>query len=140
VFKSAEEISPYLETPHSGPTSKFCQAISKQLGCYVTAGFPERLALDEDHPTLLAPSSVPDASKIEELAPGVSPSNEIREAAPTKRSGHAVGANSAVVYGPGGEEIVKYRKTNLFETDMTWAKSGKPTLTLHLHGNGANVF
>lgn len=35
-----------------------------------------------------------------------------------------VGANSAVVYDPNGVRIGDYRKTNLFETDMTWAKPG----------------
>ena len=35
-----------------------------------------------------------------------------------------IGANSAVLYGPTGELIDNYRKTNLFETDITWAKPG----------------
>lgn len=36
-----------------------------------------------------------------------------------------VGANSAVMYGPNGDLINNYRKTNLFDTDKTWAKAGK---------------
>ena len=36
-----------------------------------------------------------------------------------------VGANSAIMYGPSGEWIGGYRKTNLFETDKSWAKPGK---------------
>lgn len=36
-----------------------------------------------------------------------------------------VGANSAVFYGPNGEWAGGYRKTNLFETDMTWAIPGR---------------
>lgn len=36
-----------------------------------------------------------------------------------------VGANSAVMYGPDGDLINNYRKTNLYETDTTWAKAGK---------------
>ncbi|TDL22151.1 hydrolase [Rickenella mellea] len=35
-----------------------------------------------------------------------------------------VGYNSAVLYGPNGELVGHYRKTNLFETDVTWAKAG----------------
>ena len=35
-----------------------------------------------------------------------------------------VGANSAVFYGPDGEWVGGYRKTNLYETDLTWAKPG----------------
>ena len=70
--------------------------MAEKLHCYVVAGYPERL----------------EQSEI------------------TKRSdsnGHiidAIGANSAVVHGPGGERIGGYRKTNLFETDQTWAKPG----------------
>lgn len=35
-----------------------------------------------------------------------------------------VGANSAAFYGPDGEWVGGYRKTNLYETDLTWAKPG----------------
>ena len=35
-----------------------------------------------------------------------------------------VGANSAAFYGPDGEWVGGYRKTHLFETDLTWAKPG----------------
>lgn len=38
--------------------------------------------------------------------------------------GHKIGANSAVLYGPKGEWIGGFRKTNLFRTDLTWAKAG----------------
>lgn len=43
---------------------------------------------------------------------------------------HLVGANSAVIYGPTGEWVGGYRKTNLFETDQTWALPGM--FTRHL--------
>jgi protein N-terminal amidase len=36
-----------------------------------------------------------------------------------------VGANSAIFYGPDGEFVGNYRKTNPFETDMTWSKPGE---------------
>ena len=35
-----------------------------------------------------------------------------------------VGANAAVLYGPDGEFGGDYRKTNLYTTDMTWARAG----------------
>ena len=35
-----------------------------------------------------------------------------------------VGANSAIIYGPDGQWVGGYRKTNLFETDKPWAKPG----------------
>ena len=35
-----------------------------------------------------------------------------------------VGANAAVLYGPDGEFVGDYRKTNLYTTDMTWARAG----------------
>lgn len=41
-----------------------------------------------------------------------------------------VGANSLTFFGPSGEWVGGYRKTNLFETDMTWAKPGLLTSLL----------
>lgn len=38
--------------------------------------------------------------------------------------GSKIGANSAILYGPKGEWIGGFRKTNLFRTDLTWAKAG----------------
>ncbi|KAF9240206.1 carbon-nitrogen hydrolase [Melanogaster broomeanus] len=43
-----------------------------------------------------------------------------------------IGANSAVLYGPTGEHVSGYRKTNLFETDLTWAISGTGFSAIHL--------
>lgn len=88
VFENATAITPYLEHPRTGPTSQFCSDLAKTLQCYVVAGFPEKLSLDEDR-------------KIDQ-----------------------VGANSAAFYGPDGEWVGGYRKTNLYETDLTWAKPG----------------
>jgi protein N-terminal amidase len=36
-----------------------------------------------------------------------------------------VGANSAVLFGPNGQWVGGYRKTNLFDTDTTWAIPGE---------------
>ncbi|KLO14765.1 hydrolase [Schizopora paradoxa] len=36
----------------------------------------------------------------------------------------AVGANSAIIYGPDGAHIEGYRKVCMFDTDKTWAKPG----------------
>jgi protein N-terminal amidase len=100
VFENATAITPYLEEPRLGPTSQFCSEIAKRLGCYVLAGYPERLSNEEDKPPL-------EALDITE-----------------SNSGVAVGANSAVLYDPLGSWAGGYRKTNLYDTDKTWAKSG----------------
>lgn len=72
------------------------------------AGYPERLLGDEAQ----------SAATHEEVKEEVK-----NEQVGTARA-HFVGANSAVLYGPGGERLGHYRKTNLFETDKTWAKPG----------------
>jgi len=74
------------------------------LQCYVTAGYPERLEPNE-------------------VEKGVdNEGNEVEK----------IGANSAVVYGPSGEWVGGYRKTNLYETDKTWAKAGTGFATFSL--------
>ena len=99
VFPNADSIKPFLEDPVTGPTSRFCSELAIRLRCHVVAGYPERL---------------PD----EEIEPGIDEwGNTITR----------VGANSAILVGPDGGCVGRYRKTNLFETDTTWAKPGKLT-------------
>ncbi|KAI0648180.1 carbon-nitrogen hydrolase [Trametes meyenii] len=104
VFPDAAAISPYLEEPRTGPTSRFCAELSARLRCYVVAGYPERLP----------PAEVDRA----ELADG--------------RTIDRVGANAAALFGPDGAFVGEYRKTNLYDTDMTWAKPGTGFVTFHL--------
>ncbi|ESK88015.1 protein n-terminal asparagine amidohydrolase [Moniliophthora roreri MCA 2997] len=108
VFDNPIAISPHLEALKTGPTSQFCSEIAKQLKCYIVAGYPERLGDEEHTDTLPVPES---ASEI-----------------------HArlVGANSAVLCGPEGEWVGNYRKSNLFEVDMPWAKPGTGFATFDL--------
>lgn len=106
VFPSAASILPHLEEPKTGPTSLFCAELSKRLHCYVTAGYPERLSSDETR----APTSA-----VDDNGDPVD----------------AVGANAAVLYGPDGNFVGNYRKTNPFETDMTWAKPGLLSYQCH---------
>ncbi|KIY46718.1 hydrolase [Fistulina hepatica ATCC 64428] len=47
VFENASQISPYLEAPKTGPTSRFCSEVAKRLRCYVFAGYPEKLERSE---------------------------------------------------------------------------------------------
>lgn len=47
VFPNAAAISPYLEEPQTGPTSRFCENLARRLRCYVTAGYPEVLESKE---------------------------------------------------------------------------------------------
>ena len=96
VFPDAPSISPHLEDPRTGPTSRFCAELSKRLRCHVAAGYPEALGANEPRKTIV-----------------------IRD-----YEHEEVGANSAVLYGPDGTLLGNYRKTNPYETDMTWAKPG----------------
>ncbi|KAI0670907.1 carbon-nitrogen hydrolase [Trametes maxima] len=104
VFPDAAAISPYLEEPRTGPTSRFCAELSARLHCYVVAGYPERLPPTEVDRTALADGRTVDR----------------------------VGANAAVLFGPDGAFVGEYRKTNLYDTDMTWAKPGTGFVTFHL--------
>ncbi|KZT11849.1 carbon-nitrogen hydrolase [Laetiporus sulphureus 93-53] len=104
VFPDARSITPHLEQPGKGPTSRFCADLAARLQCHVVAGYPERL---DDR----------------ELG-GTAAGNE--------NAIMSVGANSAILYGPDGALIGGYRKTNLFEIDMTWAKAGTGFATFSL--------
>ncbi|KAF5380705.1 hypothetical protein D9757_007013 [Collybiopsis confluens] len=99
-FENAQAISPYLEMPRTGSTSKFCSETAKHLKCFVLAGYPEQLAGDTEE-------------------------TNTRDRIETQTHAHIIGANSAALYSPEGEQVGHYRKTNLFVTDKTWAKSGK---------------
>ncbi|KAF5340088.1 hypothetical protein D9758_013170 [Tetrapyrgos nigripes] len=118
VFENASAISPYLELPHVGPTSQFCAELANRLSCYVFAGYPERLVGDE----LEEAQTKEDAEERDEWR--------------GMEDGHGkpriVGANSAVIYGPGGKLFGGYRKSHLFQIDKTWAKPGPGFSTFRL--------
>ncbi|KAF8625930.1 hypothetical protein AX17_006656 [Amanita inopinata Kibby_2008] len=118
VFENSAAIKPYLEKPRLGPTSSFCSELAKRLQCYVVAGYPETLPQDE-------------------LADERSTALDGLKSGPNIHC--LVGANSAVVFGPDGEWISNYRKTNLFETDLTWAKAGTGFVTFKLPAPLGNV-
>ncbi|GLB38646.1 putative carbon-nitrogen hydrolase [Lyophyllum shimeji] len=130
VFDSAEAISPYLEEPKTGPSSLFCREIAKHLGCYVAAGYPERLPEEERVPLEPEPEPSTDTVAGGMEIPPADGSLAAPQGLSSVRSTTAsepripVGANSAVIFGPSGEWVGGYRKTNLFETDKTWAKPG----------------
>lgn len=105
MFDNAAAISPHLELPKTGATSLFCAELAKKLGCYVMAGYPEKLndaELDEIKRTTTEPRHTETGIEIEQ-----------------------VGANSAVLCGPDGSWVGGYRKTHLYKTDLTWAKPGE---------------
>ncbi|KAJ7133620.1 carbon-nitrogen hydrolase [Mycena epipterygia] len=102
VFDSAAAISPYLEHSRTGPTSRFCAELASRLKCYVVAGYPERL----------------EPAEVKQYL--------------ADTGAHAVGANSAALYGPEGEWVGGYRKTNLYMTDKTWAMPGTGFATFAL--------
>ena len=103
VFPDAASVSPYLEEPRTGPTSTFCASLAARLRCYVVAGYSERLKPEEVHRVVL-PADHEEGTEAREV--------------------DQVGANSAALYGPDGQFVGDYRKTNLYKTDMTWARAG----------------
>ena len=111
MFPDAASIYPYLESPRTGPTSMFCAELAQRLECYVTAGFPERLEHSNLQP-LPTTSATSDGSQHPTDAHSQSPPLAF------------VGANTAILYGPTGELLSLYRKTNLFRTDVSWATAG----------------
>ncbi|KAG1728494.1 carbon-nitrogen hydrolase [Suillus paluster] len=106
VFPDTAAITPYLEHPHTGPTSTFCAELARSLECFVVAGYPEKLEAHEHAPPLGG-----DALSFHQPR---------------------IGANSAVMYGPTGERVGGYRKTNLFKADLPWAVSGTGFTTMTL--------
>jgi protein N-terminal amidase len=46
VFPTPQDVLPHLEEPQKGPTSKLCMELAKELGCFVIAGYPEKLPDD----------------------------------------------------------------------------------------------
>ncbi|KAI0763655.1 carbon-nitrogen hydrolase [Trametes elegans] len=104
VFPDAAAITPYLEEPRTGPTSRFCAELAARLRAYIVAGYPERLP----------------------------PQETGRITLPGGQTVDAVGANAAALYGPEGQFVGEYRKTNLYDTDMTWAAPGSGFVTFHL--------
>src|ERR1700734_1864020 len=105
MFPNAHSIRPYLEHPHHGPTALYCSDLALSLRCYVTAGYPERLSPNEVELSAGAASSL-DVGRYIEIE--------------TEK----IGANIAVLYGPDGKWIGGYRKTNLFNTDLTCVNAG----------------
>ncbi|THH30042.1 hypothetical protein EUX98_g4155 [Antrodiella citrinella] len=119
TFTDSAHITPYLEDPLTGPTSVFCRDLARQKGCYVAAGYAERLGTQETAVVKITREVDEDRWRVKEIRT-------------VEEEVHQVGANSAVVYDPQGVRVGDFRKTNLFETDMTWAKPGTGFKTLHL--------
>ncbi|KAI0769951.1 carbon-nitrogen hydrolase [Fomes fomentarius] len=115
VFPDATSISPFLEERCVGPTSRFCSSLAARLHCYVVAGYPERLS----------PAELEHAEITHGDGSGSNKESEDKE-------DKKVGANAAALYGPDGVFVGDYRKTNLYETDMSWARAGTGFTTFHL--------
>ncbi|KAI6044875.1 carbon-nitrogen hydrolase [Pisolithus marmoratus] len=125
MFPNTTSIYPYLEHPRTGPTCTFCAELAHRLECYVTAGFPERLAHDSNS----AAPPPPPTSPATTATPASPPHNHTAGAhlPPT-----IVGFNTAVLYSPAGELLTLYRKSNLYETDLSWAAPGNGFTVLDL--------
>ncbi|KAJ7213910.1 carbon-nitrogen hydrolase [Mycena pura] len=103
AFESADAIRPFLESaPRPG------------TGMGPTGAFCAELARRLQCCVF--------AGYPERLAPG-----ELARASPGP-----VGANSAVLFGPAGEWLGGYRKTNLYKADLSWAKAGTGFATFAL--------
>lgn len=64
-YSDLPAITPYLETPKSGPTFQFCSSLAQRLACHVVAGFPERIETEHGKSPLAANSALviaPDGS------------------------------------------------------------------------------
>ena len=108
MFPDAPSIAPYLEHPQTGPTSAFCAELARHLQCYVVAGFPERL----ESPSDTTPN----------------PSSECSASSESPR----IGANAAVLFDSTGQPLHTYHKSNLFQTDLPWARPGPGFAVLDL--------
>lgn len=123
MFPDATLISPYLEHPKTGPTCTFCAELARRLECYVAAGFPERLMWDSSS-TAVPPPPPPLSLSPATTVPGTT--GGVAHRPP------AIGFNTAVLYSPTGEPLTLYRKSNLFETDLSWATPGSGFTVLDL--------
>ncbi|KAG9308866.1 carbon-nitrogen hydrolase [Chiua virens] len=101
MFPDAPSIAPYLEHPHTGPTSTFCAELARHLQCHVVVGFPERL----------------------------DPASESASSSALR------GANAALLH-DGDVPVHVYHKSNLFPTDLTWARPGLGFTAVALPGLG----
>ncbi|KIO27027.1 hypothetical protein M407DRAFT_243489 [Tulasnella calospora MUT 4182] len=117
VFPSFAALEPYLESPPEGPTSAFCSELSKRIGCYVVAGYPEKL--------------LPIQTKIT-VSEGGASLVEASEPTPKDTVDLQVAGNSAVLFGPEGQLVGTYRKTNLYSADLPWAQGGTGFTTFEL--------
>ena len=116
MFPDSPSIAPYLEHPKTGPTSKFCAQLAQDLQCYVVAGLPERLEFP--------------------LPSGHLPSTTTCDVSPS-----LLGANAALLFDTTGQLLHTYHKSNLFPTDLPWARPGPGFTTLNLpHPFGRTTF
>jgi protein N-terminal amidase len=126
MFPDAPSVAPYLEHPKTGPTASFCAELARRLECHVVAGFPERL----EPPTSTPSTSDPRLSRTTSPpTPSTTPST-----APSDSDTHPglIGANAALLYDTTGHLVHAYHKSNLFPTDLTWARPGPGFTALDL--------
>ncbi|KAG8989088.1 Carbon-nitrogen hydrolase [Tulasnella sp. 427] len=118
VFPSFASLEPYLESPPEGPTSEFCSELAKRLRCHVVAGYAEKL--------------LPAHSKIAVSETGGAALIEASEPTAKEVADVQVAGNAAALFGPEGELVGTYRKTNLYKADLPWAQAGTGFTTFEL--------
>lgn len=115
-----------------GPTLKLCRDLSRRIGCYTVAGYPEVLpspATSSTSSTTGSLTTTTTSTTTSATDPNDLPYpllelslNEIINYTPMNQR---VGYNSVLVTGRKGEVVGGYRKSNLYYTDMWWSKPGK---------------
>lgn len=134
MFPDAPSIAPYLEHPRTGPTSAFCAELARHLQCYVVAGFPERLAPFSTQS--FAPSDLFSLSSTSTSLTTVATTSIASPSPPPSPDPSpplsSIGANAALIYDTTGHLLHTYHKSNLFPTDITWARPGPGFTTLDL--------
>ncbi|KAI3626702.1 hypothetical protein GLX27_001639 [Malassezia furfur] len=117
LFDSFDHIAPLLELPYRGEGATYALATSlaKQLGCYVVAGFPERMSPEALEDCQLAQGLV-DARTPQALEAATSTYlPKVRDQA----------FNSAMLVDPQGNLANVFRKHFLYEADTPWADEGR---------------
>lgn len=133
TFTSLSDIQDLLEDSKTGRTATLCGELARRMKCWVIAGFPEGVRLEQE----VEDESEGELSDEEDTAvpTGTTPSTSTTPRT-TDQNGPPTVAdklkayNSAVIVSPTGQVVGSYRKSFLFETDKAWAEEGEFGLSL----------
>lgn len=123
IFQKPEEVRALAESSQAAGnddgsgavTIAMAQSLSKRLGCYTLAGFPEV----ESHAKAAGEGATSDPLQIFDARPSGSQAH-----IPENNSGEPRMYNSAVLTSPSGSIVRIFRKHFLFDADELWAHDG----------------